>query len=188
MLECGPCADSTPHRYAGDMWCCLRCEATAQAAEIERLKAEVSRLTPKSPTSLESSGQVAEDVALVRREMPDTAIVTHGHRALSRLAAKAQGYEAAVADNAALLQALLDVAELRLSGPTLAALAERLRAEPHPGAALLKEREEREERLEVLAAALDQHGRHDSGCLTKKSGGFCLCGLTDALHVAGKTA
>ena len=65
--------------------------------------------------------------------------------------------ERAEADNAALLQALLDAAELRLSGPTLAAMAERLKTEPHPGAALLERLRALEE---AIRAILANRGRH----------------------------
>lgn len=68
-------------------------------AEVERLKAELARLTP--------SGQVAEDEETVRESLKDlygyghrneaangTVVQDRGLRALSRLAAQAQGYEA----------------------------------------------------------------------------------------------
>lgn len=45
----------------------------------------------------------------------------------------------AEAEKVTTLEALLDVVDLRLSGPTVDALAKKLKAEPHPGAALLEE-------------------------------------------------
>jgi hypothetical protein len=26
MMDCGPCARSTPHEYTGDSWSCMRCK------------------------------------------------------------------------------------------------------------------------------------------------------------------
>jgi hypothetical protein len=97
------------------------------------------------------SGQVAEDVAVVGAALGG-ARDQHRHDALSRLAAKAQGHEAAVADNAALLafakfweKELADVAENRTGAdigwmePSRAALGLAIIRSPHPGAALLEE-------------------------------------------------
>lgn len=89
--------------------------------ETERLKAELARLTP--------SGQVAEDMELLRR-----IIAPHGDGeyksrlcgALSRLAAKAQGYEAMKAESAARL-ALADMWKGRAA--TLEAERDALQAE-----------------------------------------------------------
>ena len=53
------------------------------------------------------------------------------------------------ADNAALLQALLDAAELRLPADVLDAMAQKLRAEHHPGSALLREVQTRREACEA---------------------------------------
>jgi hypothetical protein len=85
-----------------------------------------------------------------------------------------QERDATVADNAALLQALLDVAEMRLSPPTLKAMAGKLKTEPHPGAALLEEhrkeidkwaenvatlRAERDTERQLRMEAAEQHRR-----------------------------
>lgn len=151
-------------------------------AEIERLKAELARLTP--------SGQVAEDAAAALAPFEGRVFVPSvGKVAIARLAAKAQGYEAAVADNATLLEAL-DGATQLLAEYDAAGAEEIDRhidvtdSAAHPGAALLKERHEQAELVKMLGQALDRHGRHGPGCLTKKAPN-CRCGLTDALRRAG---
>lgn len=105
----------------------LRQHITGQSAEIERLKADVDRLTKERDAALASatrgwevadafhvqkaelahltpSGQVAEDVEILSRSIAWSdgccgrpPCVDQGEEALSHLAAKAQGYEAATA-------------------------------------------------------------------------------------------
>jgi hypothetical protein len=112
------------------------------------------------------SGQVAEDVATVRRGLARIGTEEVGlyDGALHRLAAKAHGYEAAVADNAAL-------ARCRDLFERLARAARKPRDEqealwreaydflhdtsgPHPGAALLERLKRLEEALVPVAAGL----------------------------------
>lgn len=83
--------------------------------EMDLVRAHIAALEKERDAALQRESEVAFALEKVRSER-----------------------DAALVDNAALLQALLDVAELRLSGPTLAAMAAKLRAEPHPGAALLE--------------------------------------------------
>lgn len=96
--------------------------------------------------------------------------------------------ERADADNAALLKALLDVAELRLCGATLDAMADKLRAEDHPGAALL-------ERLRALETALRdavKWMREDAGAKTGgepcKHAGTCKWQRAEAVLLAAADA
>lgn len=109
---------------------------------LENVRQERDALKANSPGFSESSpaGQVADDERRVFGALSRHDEATpYNLEALSRLAAAAKERHAALADNAALLQALLDVAELRLSGPTLNAMAAKLKTERHPGAALLEE-------------------------------------------------
>lgn len=95
------------------------------------------------------------------RRMAEMPVANSGAIAvlLRHIAALEKERDAALADNAALLQALEDVAELRLSGQTLKALAVKLRGEPHSGDALLDEHKRalvraRNEGLEKAKAAV----------------------------------
>jgi hypothetical protein len=99
---------------------------------------------------LKPSGQVAEDVALVRKAVDDSRMLGYTAEddeavdALSRLAAKAQAHDAAVASNAALLEALDGATQLLAEYD--AAGAESIDnhvdvtdKNAHPGAAMLEE-------------------------------------------------
>jgi hypothetical protein len=103
---------------------------------------------------LRPSGQVAEDAQLIhttmdhanlwRREHSSKTAGPEVYAALSRLAAKAQAHDAAVADNAALRRNALAIinhftAPERGTGnwtPDLSRMAAEISAWPHPGAAL----------------------------------------------------
>lgn len=153
-----------------------------QRRRAERAEAEVARLKP--------SGQVAEDeekalAGLGWGKIPDGAYVTgdESRAAIRRLAAKAQGYAAAVADNAALLAQLLRTCRCGGTGwyyppcphcgdstndhecPDKKACDHSylpiIATQPHPGAALLEEHRRaliraRNEGLELAAKTHDK--------------------------------
>ncbi len=37
QMTCGPCADTTPHRYTGDFWHCVACDFKRKDATITAL-------------------------------------------------------------------------------------------------------------------------------------------------------
>lgn len=116
--------------------------------ERDALRAELARLTP--------SGQVAEDVERLRgifHAAPPWAL-DELSAALSRLAAKAQGYEEAVADNAALLQVLKDGRDSDEDDDAWADRAVAAIEAAHPGSALLKEKQEQRETIKAVAVRL----------------------------------
>lgn len=124
-------------------------------ARIQALKTDLARLKP--------SGQVAEDEAAVRRVVEYGPTNGEWEENLSRIAAKAQGYEAAVADNAALLAWIEEWGHAawcaREHDKTLPCTdgckAAEVVAQPHPGAALL----ERMKRLEESKQALRKNAQ-----------------------------
>lgn len=99
------------------------------------------------------SGQVAEDVSAIEAlwsgvTPPDDDWRKAGE-SLTRLAAKAQGYDAAVADNAAFLRAARD-AKAAKSWQDADACVSIVLIAPHPGAALLERMQKMEKALNAL--------------------------------------
>lgn len=163
-------------------------QAKAMLSALDRGKVYVDNLSAR----LKPTGKVAEDERCVRLVLDDVkphpddigTPLSDADSALSRLAAKAQGYEAAVADNAALLGHLQRmVAEVgaqetgtddpaKMPGLVEYMLAAGACEEPHPGAALLEEAETLRQRQALWEEAANAlygytvfggpcaHGRH----------------------------
>lgn len=137
------------------------CPAKCACPGHEALKLLVSSASYAVPT-----GQTAADDRALRTilfESDNVAWVNHdglkgAEELVSRLAAKAQGYEAAVADNASLLDGLRDllvpVRANRAPSGFEVARAMRLAGRNHPGAAVLKEREGQAETTKNLVEAI----------------------------------
>lgn len=144
-------------------------DGVALCGHIAALESENANFKP--------SGQVAEDVEIVVRTLcaADEDLVptlAPARDALARLAAKAQGYEAALADNAALVVLRFAAEPYRLrahnllvsKGPGWKAKEPQARAlldacgsfdsSPHPGAALLEEHRKTLEPLKAVVVGL----------------------------------